>query len=221
MQCPSCQQRKARRSCPALGRAICAVCCATKRLAEINCPPDCTYLASARVHPAAVVRRQQERDVAMLLPSIRHLTERQHQLFFLFHSVIARHTPEGFGRVQDVDVADAAGALAATLETAQRGVIYEHGAQSPVAQGLARAMSAMIEDIRAQGTRIYDGEGAIALRAIEQGARETAGATQAAAGEADPRAYLALVSRLLGGRPGGPQPAQDEPGGRAGSIILP
>ena len=57
-------------------------------------PADCAYLAAAREHPAAVVRRQQERDVARLLPTIRHLTERQHQLFFLFQTVITRHRPE-------------------------------------------------------------------------------------------------------------------------------
>jgi hypothetical protein len=37
------------------------------------------------------------------------LTERQHQLFFLFQSLIARHTPEGFSRLVDDDVAEAAG----------------------------------------------------------------------------------------------------------------
>ena len=168
------------------------MCCGTKRLTEIACPADCTYLSAAREHPAAVVRKQQERDVAMLLPSIHRLTERQHQLYFLFHSVIARHVPEGFGRLNDDDVAEAAAALAATLETSARGVIYEHAAQSPIAQGLARALTAMIEEIRAQGTKLYDAEAAIALRAIEQGARETRKASGAGAG-----AYLALVGRLL------------------------
>src|SRR5918996_3033118 len=116
MQCPSCGQRKARRACPALGSNICPVCCGTKRLAEIKCPVDCGYLASAREHPAAVVKRRQERDVAHLLPTIRHLTERQYQLFFLFHTLIARHKPQGLTRLVDSDIAEAAGALAATLE---------------------------------------------------------------------------------------------------------
>src|SRR5918999_1003181 len=126
MACPLCRTRKARRACPALGQTICSVCCATKRVTEIACPPDCAYLATAREHPAAVVRKQQERDVAVLLPTIQHLTERQYQLFFLFQTVIARHKPEGFARVVDEDVAEAAAAMAATLETAARGVIYDH-----------------------------------------------------------------------------------------------
>jgi hypothetical protein len=214
--CPSCNQRKARRACPALSQTICTVCCGTKRLVEIRCPADCVYLNAAREHPAAVVRKQQERDVAMLLPSIRHLTERQHQLFFLFHSVIARHTPEGFGRVNDEDVAEAAGAMAATLETAARGVIYEHAPQSPIAQGLARAMKTMMDEIRAQGTKVYDAEAAIALRAIELGARETAREST------EPAGYLALVGRLLRVDQATDRAARPEPEGtRPGSIILP
>src|SRR5687768_753790 len=143
MLCPLCRTRKARRACPALGQTICAVCCGTKRLTEIACPADCVYLASAREHPAAVVRRQQERDVAVLLPTIQHLTERQYQLFFLLQTVIARHKPEGFARLVDDDVAEAAGALAATLETASRGLIYEHTTQSVVAHRLVAEMKTL------------------------------------------------------------------------------
>ena len=79
--CPSCGRRKGRRDCPALRASICTICCGTKRLVEINCPETCVHLTSAREHPAAVVKKQQERDVAQLLPTISHLTERQHQLF--------------------------------------------------------------------------------------------------------------------------------------------
>ena len=122
-----------------MSSTLCTICCATKRLVEINCPPDCAHLASAREHPAAAVKRQQERDVAVLLPTIRELTERQHQLFFLFHTAIARHKPEGFGRLQDDDVADAAAALAASFETAARGVIYERAPDSPMARSRPEA----------------------------------------------------------------------------------
>jgi hypothetical protein len=217
MVCPSCNHRKARRACPALGHTICTVCCGTKRLREIQCPPDCVYLSTAREHPAAVVRRQQERDVARLLPSIAHLTERQRELFFLFHTVIARYTPEGFGRLTDHDVAEAAGAMAATIETAARGVIYEHSPQSPIAQGLTRSLNAILEDIRSQGSKVYDGETAITLRAIEQGVRDV----RTAGDDAGPVGYLALVSRLLhlDRSAQGVRPDSAEP--RPSSIVLP
>jgi hypothetical protein len=219
MICPLCGTRKARRSCPALGQTICAVCCGTKRLAEIACPSDCTYLASAREHPAAIVRRQQERDVAVLLPTIQHLTERQYQLFFLFQTVIARHTPEGFARLVDDDVADAAAALAATLETASRGVIYEHTTQSVVAQRLMTEMKGTLAGLREQRVKVYDGEAAIVLRAIERGARE---ARKAA--EGGDVAYLTLVARLLQQNAQNRQQAEAETAGGAAerpSLILP
>ena len=192
MACPVCNQRKARRACPALGQTICTVCCATKRLVEINCPRDCPHLAAAREHPAAVVKRQQERDVAVLLPTIRELTERQYQLFFLFQTAIARHTPEGFARLNDDDVAEAAGSLAATFETAARGVIYEHAAGSTSARRLADDLKVMLEEMRTQGAKVFDHEVCVVLRAIERGARET---RAHADGVSD--AYLTLIGRLL------------------------
>jgi len=181
---------------------------------EIDCPDDCPHLAIAREHPPAVVRRQQEEDVAVLLPGIRHLTERQYQLFFLFHSAIARHTPDGFARLVDDDVAEAAGAVAATLETSTRGVIYEHRAQSITAQRLAAELTAMLAEIRSQGATVSDAEAAIPLRAIEEGARDTRRTT--GGGETT---YIALVGRLLQVRKGA-RPA--EPGTQPpSSLIIP
>jgi hypothetical protein len=200
--------RKPRRACPALNQTICAVCCGTKRLVEIQCPDDCVYLTSAREHPAAVVKRQQEHDVSVLLPTLQGLTERQYQLFFLFQSLIARHTPEGFARLVDDDVADAAGSVAATLETAARGVIYEHAAQSRPAQRLAGEMTAMLAEMRQQGAKVYDREAAVVLRAIEKGARET---RRLEPGDAS---YLTLMGRLL-------QRHRVAPPAKSPSLIVP
>jgi hypothetical protein len=159
-----------------------------------------------------VVRRQQERDAARLMPVIRHLTERQYQLYFLFHSVVMRHRPEGFSRLVDADVAEAAAALAATLETAARGVIYEQTPQSPPAQSLMGAMKALLAQVREQGTRIFDGEAAIALRAIEQGARSVP-----VSNEGD-TAYIDLMRRLLQITPG---ESQRQDAAARSSLILP
>jgi hypothetical protein len=211
MSCPLCRSRKERRACPALHQTICPVCCGTKRLTEISCPDDCVYLTIAREHPAAVVKKQQEQDVAILLPTLQGLTERQYQLFFLFQSLIARHTPEGFTRLVDDDVADAAAAVAATLETAARGVIYEHAAQSLPAQRLATEMKTMLAEMRQQGATVYDREAAIVLRAIEKGAREI--------GKLQPggASYLTLMARLLQRN----QATAPAPASEARSLIIP
>ena len=211
MICPLCGQRKARRACPAVGRQICAVCCGTKRLTQIKCPSDCVYLTSAREHPAAVVKRQQEHDVAILLPTLKGLSERQHQLFFLFQSLISRHTPEGFTRLIDDDVAEAAAVAASTLETAAKGVIYEHAAQSLPAQRLATEMKTMLAEMRQQGAKVSDREAAIVLRAIEQGARDTRKV------EPGDTSYLTLMARLLQRNRAGAQP----PPADRGSLIIP
>ena len=217
--CPLCQTRKAKRNCPALGRMICPVCCGTKRLVEINCPPDCPHLAASREHPAAVVRRQQEVDVAALLPSMAGLTERQHQLFFLFQSVIARSRPDGLARLTDEDVAEAASACAATIETAAKGVLYEHTPATLPAQKLAGEFRALLDQVREHGATVYDRESAIALRAIERGARDL---TRPDA----PTEYLALMGRLLqvnhaaAAREARPA-AEIDNAGRPSSIIIP
>jgi hypothetical protein len=156
------------------------------------------------------VKRQQEHDVAILLPTLHGLSERQHQLFFLFQSLIARHTPEGFARLVDDDVAEAASAVAATLETADRGVIYDHPAQSLLAQRLATEMKTMLAEMRQQGAKVYDREAAMVLRAIEKGARETRNT------EGGDTSYLTLMARLLQrNRAAAPAPAQPS------SLIIP
>jgi hypothetical protein len=169
------------------------------------------YLNSAREHPAAAVKRQQEHDVAILLPTLHGLSERQHQLFFLVQSLIARHTPEGFTRLVDDDVAEAAASVAATLETAARGVIYDHAAQSLPAQRLATEMKTMFAEMRQQGAKVYDREAAMVLRAIEKGARETRKT------EPGDTPYLTLMARLLQRNRAGAPSAQPQ----SSSLIIP
>jgi hypothetical protein len=192
MACPRCGQRKAKRSCPALKTSICTVCCATERLVTIDCPDDCQHLVSARAFPAATTRRQQQADVSVLLPSIRELTERQYQLFFLFQNVIAQAQPEGLMRVTDRDVAEASASVAKTLETAAKGVIYEEWPAAPIARRMAEGFRAVLTQVRQQGITIYDREVAITLRAIETGARTAVESVQGG-----DTAYLELMKRLL------------------------
>jgi hypothetical protein len=161
------------------------------------------------------VRRRQEQDVAQLLSTIRHLTERQYQLFFLFHSVIVRFKPAGLSRLVDSDVAEAAAAVAATIETSARGVIYEHTPAGHAAQALAKELSATLTQIREQGATVYDHEAGVVLRAIETGARP-AQATPGPGGT--DTTYLDLVARLLqsSGRP-----ESDPPPAPENRLILP
>ena len=154
--------------------------------------------------------------MAALLPSMSGLTERQHQPFFLFHG--DRQVPAGWaGRLTDEDVAEAAAACAATIETAAKGVLYEHAPASLPAQKLAGEFRALLAQVREHGATVYDREAAIALRAIERGARTLARAN-------DDTAYLTFVGRLLQVNRGAAvsgRGTDGEPGTRPGSIIIP
>ncbi len=196
MLCSLCNSRPARRGCPALDTTICAVCCGTKRLVEIRCPDDCVYLASARRHPAAVVQRQHELDVALLLPAMSGLSDRQSRFFFLFQSLALRHPADALRPLLDADVADAAAAAASSLETAARGLIYDQQPASITAQELTAAFRRAFDEIAA-GTggpkTPLERDAAKALRGVEEAARRVGGIV------GDTRTgFLTLARRVLG-----------------------
>jgi hypothetical protein len=215
MVCPVCGKRKARRACPALGRDICAVCCGTKRQVEIRCPPDCGYLSVAREHPPAAVQRQREHDLALLMPVVHDLTRRQSQIFFLLMTSAARHVPDGLYKLADDDVAEAAASLATTLETADRGLIYEHRAATLPAAHLAAAFRKMLEEVRGEIGKAFDRDSAAALRRMEIAARDM---RRQQAGH--PTAFLELARRFADRLPD-PQPGQSEDPARESRLIIP
>lgn len=213
-KCPVCGDRRPKRSCPALQQTICTVCCATKRLVEINCPADCVYLSAAKAHPAAVVQRRQERDVGFLLPLVADLTETQYRLVVLFQSVTVKHAEHAAPPLLDVDIAEGAAAAASTLETARKGIIYQHQAVSVPAQRLtdeyARIVAELIKQNAAQQGRV-ERDAAAALRKIEAGART---AQSALAGDEAP-VYLKILGRVFAGTPAAGEPP------RSGLITAP
>jgi hypothetical protein len=209
MLCPQCGRRRAKRACPALRRDICAVCCGTKRLVEIRCPAGCVHLAAAREHPAAAVRRQHETDLRALMAALGPLSEGQLQLFFLIQSYLLKPPPAGAPRVVDREVADAATAVAATLETASRGVIFEHPAETLAGQRMATELRAMLADAGKGGGSRFEREAAAVLRAVARAAGEPVGKGPEA------RDYLDLMGRIL--REGAPDSTGQEPS----TIILP
>lgn len=172
------------------------MCCATKRLVEITCTEDCRYLESAQRHPAAVVKRQIDADVTVLMATIGRLSEQQLQLFFLLQSMVLSYKPEGLARLSDADVSRATGALAKSLETASKGVIFEEATGSVVAEGLRRTLKPVIEEVTKNGGSRAEREVAIVLRGMERGAKHE--------GKLIPpgeTSYLELVTRVFQQRP--------------------
>jgi hypothetical protein len=190
--CPLCGTRRARRGCPALGQQICAVCCGTKRLVEIQCPSDCTWLASAREHPPAVIVRQQQRDLGWLVQFMRDLSQRQSQVFFLIVTFLVRYEPPELLPLVDDDIAEGLAALASTFETASRGVIYEHRPASLQAERLIAALKPVLAEAgRGAGTP-FERDVAVVLRRIKEAAGEVH-----ALDMQNRRALLDLLKRIV------------------------
>jgi hypothetical protein len=213
--CPLCGQRRVRRDCPALGQHICAICCGTKRLVQIECPSTCTYLSAAREHPPAAVVRRKQRDLERLVPPLRDLSERQSQLCFALTTFLARYSGPEFLPLTDADVAEAAAALAATLETSARGVIYEHRPASLPAERLATSLRPLLTEAGKRGGSAFERDAAVVLRRMEEAARNAR-----LVDHGNDRAFLDLLKRTT--RPSD----QDTPSGeRAGPseprLIIP
>jgi hypothetical protein len=168
-------------------------------------------LTTAQRHPAAVVKRQQEQDVATLINALGPLSETQLQIFFVLHTFIARYRPEATP-LTDADVADAVGALATSYETASKGVLYEQQSSSPTAEAVRRELKAFLQKLASESgaasSRI-EREVAVVLRGIERAARHESPGIGSG-----PTDYLTLVARILHERP--PEPALS-----ASRIILP
>lgn len=139
------------------------------------------------------------------------LSEVQLHTFFLLASVVVRHQPEGLMRLTDADVADAAGAMATTLEAASGGLIAEMSGASPNGEGLRRQFDALLAELGKSAGARYARDAAEVLRGIERGARHEAQGI--GEGAAD---YVALLARVLP-----PAPAEGRPEKPVSPIILP
>lgn len=150
------------------------------------------YLASSREHPAAVVVRQQQRDIALVMQFVRDFSERQSRLFQIVATFLVRYQPPELQPLIDDDVAEAAAALAATFETASRGVIYEHRPASLPAERLAQALKPLLAEAGKGAGSAFERDAAAALRRIEQAVRDVR-----AVEPGNRRALLDLLGRII------------------------
>jgi hypothetical protein len=159
---------------------------------EIACPSDCSYLASARQHPPAAAVRQQQDDVSTVVHVMRDLNERQSRLFFLLVTFLVRYQPPELHSFLDEDIADAMAALAATYETAARGVIYEHRPESLSAERLTNGLKPVLAEAGQTGGTPFQRDAAVVLRRVEAAAREALGSAPG-----NRRQFLDLIRRVI------------------------
>jgi hypothetical protein len=167
------------------------MCCGTKRMVQIACPSDCTWLASAHEHPPAFVVRRQQHDMGLLAQCMRDLSERQAQLFFLLSTFLARYQAPDLQSIIDDDVAEAVAALAATFETSARGVIYEHRPASLQAGRLLMALKPLLAEAGKGTDPSFERDAAVVLRRIEDAVHRSLAAGQ------NRRGFLELLGRVI------------------------
>lgn len=205
MTCPLCRQRKGKRACPAKGADICSHCCGTRRLVEIACPSACVYLKGAHAAGWEGRRTEQERDARRLAPHLSSLTEAQGRLVLLALAGLAAIRNRR-SELDDPLVLEAVSTLRKTVETREKGILYEHTTPDARAQGLAHELGALFEARGADGAvrAPADRDLLAALRAFEAALQATRRE------EGDPRAFLDTATRLAG-RFGGHPPTRAEP----------
>lgn len=175
-------------------------------MTEIACPPDCTYLTTSKAHPAAVVRRQRERDGTALVPHLHDLTEAQYHIFLYLLPVVAEQRGVDLLTVTDDDIAEGAAAVAATHETASRGVIYEHRAPTITAQRFAAAVTERLAEPLKSAPRSLERDVALVLRRLERAARDV----RKTLGEGN-TSFIELVRRVIHQDQRSAEPAAAQP----------
>jgi hypothetical protein len=192
MTCPLCGRRKGKRVCPAKDVHICSSCCGSKRKVEIACPEDCHYLGGA--HGTAWDGRETEkrRDQRRVGPHVAALSEAQRGLFLL--ALFGLQTiRERCAQLDDRLLADALTAFRKTVETRERGVLYEHAPADLRAQALMRDLEQLFQAEGRDGVKRApaDADLLAVLKAYETALTETQREDSA------PTAFLDTAARLV------------------------
>jgi hypothetical protein len=208
MSCPLCRQRRGKRACPAKGEAICSQCCGAKRRVEIDCPPDCVFLDGSHAGAWEGRSASRDRDARRLGPFLQGLSESQGRLVLL--SLVGVTAIRARRReIDDHLLLAAVQALRKTVETREKGIVYEHPAADARAQGLAHELAELYEARDAEGRAHApkDHDLATALLRLEQAIEATVAERDSA------HAFLDTATRLAA-RLGPP------PGERPGSGLI-
>jgi hypothetical protein len=121
----------------------------------------------------------------------RDFNDRQLQLFLTLNAFLAAHRGDGLHPLIDEDVEEGMDALAATYETAARGVIYEHQPASRPAERLVGDLKPLLTAAQAGFPSSFETQAAVVLRRIAESVRELR--------RAEPenrRAYLELATTV-------------------------
>jgi len=148
MKCPLCAARKGKRSCPGKDSLICAQCCGTKRILEIDCPQDCPYLKTGRGHDAALEHARH---------LLRHPDRQQRWARVLrdFLPVVTRleavlaEARRSSRELSDREAADALDLLISSYQTELKGILYQRTSENLKVDSLRSRLREESEAMRA------------------------------------------------------------------------
>jgi hypothetical protein len=151
LTCPICNERKARRSCPARAETICTVCCGTEREVTIDCPHDCVYLMESR----KIELERMQIDWSKV-PFAESKFDRQfaitngHLLNFIDHAV-CKFGVENPATV-DTDIVAVLQTLAESYRTQASGIFYEKPIDYALQRALYESIKTAITEFRKKET---------------------------------------------------------------------
>jgi hypothetical protein len=148
MKCILCEERKAKRYCPAKRTYICAICCGEKRGVEINCPSDCTYYIEGQKYQQDKITRQR-------------ITKEGVETYIRRAELYSKN-PEVFDKIEiaivdlfrsdrklrNEEVLEALELSLKTLDTEKKGIIFEHRSESSVVNEIAARVLTVIREYK-------------------------------------------------------------------------
>jgi hypothetical protein len=143
---------------------------------------------------------EKERDQRRLAPFASGLTDAQRELFIVsmvgLAAIGARHAD-----VTDRLLSEAVGTLRKTIETRDKGILYDHQADDARAQALVHEIASLYEERDSEGRRSSPSD--TDLLAVLKALESALAAALAEAGDA--RAFLATIARVTAGAVGEPE----------------
>jgi hypothetical protein len=147
MKCIVCDQRKAKRPCPAKNSSICTLCCGEKRVLELDCPESCEYLKAGREHESAEFgKRLQSQDTARQEKNRRVLSEYRDVVAYLEYTLARQRLSSR--DLTDGDVSRAVEILLDAYRTEDKGVLYERKSDDLCVESVRQDLRGIIESFR-------------------------------------------------------------------------
>ncbi len=148
MKCFLCNERKAKRYCPAKTRNICAVCCGEKRGIEINCPDDCKYFVEGQNYQQKKITNLRiKKDGIVAFQKKAELYRKDPQLFAKIEFALVDAYNQN-NRLLNKDVVSALEIVLKTLKSETKGLLYKHKSEDMVVNDLADILENELTELK-------------------------------------------------------------------------